>query len=456
MNRLDTPIPRCSRKGMIKFLWGAALLGILLPSHSLGGDEWYISNVAGMTLEYLPSRAAALRNKYALQVQIIPIHEIPPLLREYWKEEYTGELRILYEDKKEIRRQYLYRDPTGQARCNASGEGLAFGAPEKSPRGESSKEVPQGFIDCYNEAGLVTLERRFFSDGEETRTEYYYNGEILLRGEIFDIPALGGEGTGEKEGDDAGILKEKSAMPDESPPPHRIAVDYYRYTRAGSLRAIDRRLEWEATPPGEGTKAAAKGAGGEGIGEEAESAEGEKAGEETPAAGGEKTGESPELLEKGEERGFSRLPFPRLRPDFSESPPFVIPGVAYSSPFLSEPLGSKDNRIVYTTDSRGRVLLETHLDKEDKSTGQLENVWSGDRISSMHWTSGDEDRRTEYEYDGQGRQILQKDYNRGVLERTIKTEGNRELEELYKDGQVILRAIYEDGHKISEELVRED
>jgi hypothetical protein len=36
----------------------------------------------------------------------------------------------------------------------------------------------------------------------------------------------------------------------------------------------------------------------------------------------------------------------------------------------------------------------------------------------------------------------------------IRTSGDREIEELYMDDRVILRAVWEKGRKISEERVR--
>jgi hypothetical protein len=111
-------------------------------------------------------------------------------------------------------------------------------------------------------------------------------------------------------------------------------------------------------------------------------------------------------------------------------------------------------RVVYNIDERGRIIDETYYDKEDVLLGTLNNAWSGDRLDSVSW-KGDEERLTEYEYDADGDRTAERNYRGGVLERTVKREGKNDREELYMDGKVILRAIWEDGRKISEERVED-
>ena len=47
-----------------------------------------------------------------------------------------------------------------------------------------------------------------------------------------------------------------------------------------------------------------------------------------------------------------------------------------------------------------------------------------------------------------------REINNDMLERIVRTEGIMETEELYLDGIIVLRALWEDGVKISEERVR--
>jgi hypothetical protein len=113
-------------------------------------------------------------------------------------------------------------------------------------------------------------------------------------------------------------------------------------------------------------------------------------------------------------------------------------------------------RVIYTTDSRGRVLTEQRLDENEDILAEIRNTWSGDRLSAVLYTSGEgeEERLSEYEYDPDGKRTVERNYNKGVLERVVRSEKERDVEELYMNGKLILRAVWEDGRKVSEERVR--
>jgi hypothetical protein len=70
------------------------------------------------------------------------------------------------------------------------------------------------------------------------------------------------------------------------------------------------------------------------------------------------------------------------------------------------------------------------------------------------WKSEDEERLIEYEYNGEGDRIFERNFRNSVLERTVRKAGDREVEELYMNGAVVLRTVWEDGRKISDERVR--
>ena len=145
------------------------------------------------------------------------------------------------------------------------------------------------------------------------------------------------------------------------------------------------------------------------------------------------------------------ISFPPIIPGMSREPEFENPGLAYSSLFPEGQTIPADARVIYTTDNRGRVLSERRYDDDGELLAELVNTWAGDRLNSIFLKSGDEERLTEYEYDERGSRILERNYNGGMLERVVRTEGNRETEELYMDGRLMLRAVWEDGRKISEE-----
>jgi hypothetical protein len=112
--------------------------------------------------------------------------------------------------------------------------------------------------------------------------------------------------------------------------------------------------------------------------------------------------------------------------------------------------------VEFTTDERGRILTETRRDEEGEVLGTLTNVWTGERLSSVSWETGQEIRRIEFEYDPDGNRTGEKNFRDGVLERSVSSEGNRDVEELYLNGRPVLRAVWEDGRKVSEEPVRPD
>jgi hypothetical protein len=390
-----------------------------------GASVWYRSNASGMTLERLSSRAAAMRNEYCLSVGNAGPGELPELLRPYYKPEFLIELRVLYENGTESRRQWIFRDREGRGRLNASGGGGFFGGGEEEGGGEK-----RGFIEVYNEGGFISEERQFSSDLSESLIRFFYNRETLVRAETRIKEAPAEEAAAEESGEGEEVAgfppEEASVSPSEetvedSPalPPHDeaeippetpavekdedgyilVATDTYRYTRSHSLRTIERLYH---------------------------------------AAGNEPL----------------RIPFPSINPGFSREEAFVDPGIAYSSEFLQDVIVPEGGRVIYTTDSRGRVLTEQRLDGEENVIAEITNTWSADRLLSVRYTAGDDERLTEYEYDEDGSRTLERNYHQGVLERVVRSDKERDVEELFMNGELILRAVWEEGRKISEERVR--
>ncbi|MDR0311980.1 MAG: hypothetical protein LBI14_00115 [Treponema sp.] len=336
--------------------------------------RWYRSNASGMALEYIPSGIVALENEYSLSVVSISSRELPSFLLPLYDPVFFVELRVLYHNKEPYRQQWIFRDQRGITRVNASGE---FG---QNPGLEKS-----GFIDVYDEAHSLISERRFI-EGAEIVTFYDYSEGLLIKAETWTYVS--------------GQISSASINRNNMKDPPNI-IDYYRYTRSFSLRAIER------------------------------------------------------VFNQGyDESQMDRLTFPAIIPGISREPEFQNPGLALSTEFLDDVITAPLGRIIYTTDSRGRVLVETMLDENGEVIGELRNSWTGDRLDSVLWKSGDDERLTEYEYDSNGDRILERNINNGVLERTVRTTGNRDIEELYMDGRVVLRAVWEDGRKISEERIR--
>jgi hypothetical protein len=179
-------------------------------------------------------------------------------------------------------------------------------------------------------------------------------------------------------------------------------TDYYRYTRSSALRGVERR--YLRTPP------------------------------------------------EGQEPVFLR--FPQLILGVGAADEFVKPGSVFSSEFFEDVIINSGDRILYTTDAGGRILSEVRRDENDQVLGEVINTWSGDRLASVLWKSETEERLIEYEYNSEGDRILDRNFRDGVLERTVRQEGKREVEDLYMNGAPVLRATWEDGRKVSEERIR--
>ncbi|MDR2150014.1 MAG: hypothetical protein LBO67_04200 [Spirochaetaceae bacterium] len=152
-----------------------------------------------------------------------------------------------------------------------------------------------------------------------------------------------------------------------------------------------------------------------------------------------------------------RLSFPYngAPPDHSFNSSIIMTDSNFLSDVLTHVHAGGKN--VYTKDEQGRILTETLYDAAGNNIGILENIWDGKRIKSMIFRSEADERLTDYEYDENGDRIAELNYNKGVLERTVRRQpgsADREIEELYYNGTVMIRAIWERGRKISEERLR--
>jgi hypothetical protein len=394
----NLPVLRNPLKPLLRL---TALVLLLDAAGRASGEQWYLSNGAGMILDYMPSRTAALRNAYCLSIEYISPDEIPEYLRDYCKPSYRIELHILYEHGSESRRQWIAKDDENVTRVVS-----AMGKPDETPT-EASR--PIGFIEIYDEHNLIAEEHQFSADASETVITYFYKQKVLLKAETrlkaappaaesAEIPA------------EAAESEESEEKRRNEPALVLISTDNYRYSRANALRSIERAYHQE----------------------EASSSD----------------------SETGENR-LTRLTFPYLSPNSWNDEHFITPVTPYSSNFMQDIImDTAGNQIVYTTDDRGKLLTETRQDAEGIIRGEIRNAWAGDRLESIDWKAGDDERRTEYEYDAAGDRILERNYNKGVLERTIRRENEQEIEELYMNGEVILRAVWENGRKISEERIR--
>lgn len=337
--------------------------------------RWYRSNSAGMALEEVFSRLA-LRGGYALSVEARLPGEVPRPLLPYYEPSFRVEVRTLFEERKERRRQWIFLDENSAVRLAAVFD-----------LGASTPERP-AFIEVYGADKRITGEYRFDEDDSVYATVYTYSQGFLVMAET--------RRAGTESGDSPPDIGPETGQESWQ----ELWIDQYRYTRSGSLRAVER--VYRQRPP-----------------------EDAQAQIRFPHV----------LLGAGAENLINSFP-------------------AFSSGFFSDILADSADRVLFTTDERGRVLRETRRDESGKVIGEMVNTWSGERLSSVQWTSEDDDRLTEYEYDEAGDRILERNYSKGVLERVVRKEGEGEVEELYMNGRMVLRALWEGGRKVSEERFR--
>jgi hypothetical protein len=395
---------------------------------SPGPPRWFRSNAGGMLLEEVPSRLAALRNDYALVVDYVAPAELDERLVSFYHDEYTVEVRILYDQGKESRKQWLLRDEAGVTRLNAvfrppkeepdeeteqavepaeelsaeaalqetvpeeielaaeeeSGDELAAAEPppdDPMPDLDSPDAIAiaddaerVGFIELYNEKAQIIEDRTLFDNDSETHMVYTYNRNMLIKAETY---------------------QKRSALP-----PTKWYTDNYRYNRSYSLRHVER------------------------------------------------------LYHEGAIIEPIRLTFPhRVLQDISNQA-FLSDKLYIRSDFLGNFVAGEGFRMQFDTDSRGRIMTQTLINGNNETVWVIRNTWSGDRIVTIRKTEGDNEKRIEFEYDKAGNRMVQRDIHNGVLERLVHAEGEIEVEELFVNGVVVLRAHWEDGRKIFEERVR--
>ena len=404
-----------------------------------GPPRWFRSNAGGMTLEEVSSRLTALRNKYALVIDYIAPYELEPRLLPFYHSGYTIEIRILFEQREESRRQWLFRDEAGIIRLNA----VFVQRPDK-PSDEQSDVVSDYLADIeeadFEESGVEEeLIEEEFIEGEFVEEEFI-EGEFIAEGEPGEIndsipepdPSVAGldRETALSVGfievfneqariiedhwlfdDDSEILvtyfyngltlisaETKEKFPDEES--RTMYVDNYRYNRSYSLRHVER------------------------------------------------------VYHEAMRLDPVRLTFPGRVLDVASDRSFFNEKLPFGSDFMGSFLVEEGFRILYETDSRGRILTQTMVNNKNETVWVIKNTWLGDRIIAMLKKEGEDEKLTEYEFDDAKDRVVQRDIHNGVLERVVYTEGENETEELYLDGILVLRAYWEEGKKISEERLR--
>lgn len=410
--------------------------------------RWFRSNAGGMALEEIPSRLAALRNEYALVIDFAGPEELPEHLLKYYDDEYFIENRKLYKNGEETRVQWLFRDINGTTRLIA-----VFREPKVTENDDVIKDdaVNDDFIKndvvkdddvildevVFEKAEINAEESGIENDGAAVHDLIIHDGV-----EVDDEIALEDGGVKEKgetvkrernslQGfveiydknslllsehrffEDGNVIKTEfnyknniiisaSVFSQEEDSGEFIETyaDFFRYNRSSFLRAVERRFYTD----------------------------GDISRMENPL----------------------RISFPGNILDAAKNDFFMSEKMNTYPEFFGDLSVRKDSRIVFTTDDRGRVLTQTHIDSEDNVIWVIKNTWQDERIVSTSKTQGDIELLAEYEYNSAGDRIVERNIRNGVLERLVRTENKRDIEDLYFNNVVVLQAIWEDGRKISE------
>jgi hypothetical protein len=422
----------------------ALLISITAALYAADGEaEWFISNPAGMALERaMPLRA--LREKNALAVREVKPEDVPYQIRKYYTAPWRISCSVLYENGRRVKTQWVFRDQALTALFVAA-----------------ISNNGSGFIEWYDDHGLLVEEQRLDSDGSGYFISYSYTDRTLLKAEARLVEAVPQEDV------DAG---EKAAAndTDESLPGISIPVDEGKelpdengMTEALVMDGFIPDLDGKPLPvPEDAVPFAAK---------LARSPEGPAAIPDFFVATSGREGgpvwtdfyrytrakglRSIERVFHDQSKTPETLRFPRFVEGGPTDTDFVERPETYTSSFLSDITGFAPAKIDYTFDSKRRILTETYRDKEDAAIGEIKNVWTDDLLVLVSWSSPGDEREVVYEYDKAGERTGEKNYRNGALERAVARDGDREIETLFKNGKEILRAVWVDGKKVSEERI---
>jgi len=382
--------------------------------------RWFKSNPGGMALEEMQSRFAALRHKYALALDIAHRDELPDYLIPYYKDEYLLEVRILYKDGEQQRSQWIFRDENGKTRLNA-----VFMEP-------SSEIVVMEDLSAVQESAAIASEETEMEEDQivledtQTQDEIQDEEEKIAHTDKIDVKYK--KGFLEIFNEDSFLIVEyryfengKIAMTEyalkdnllikaeymecdigENDGEYKtLYIDYYRYNRSLSLRNIERVFYKDSRF-------------------------------EDPV----------------------RVAFPMRIMDAVHGGIFISERLNIYPDFFGDVYVDSGSKMIFDTDNRGRIMSQTLYDSEDKVIWTIHNIWQNDRIVSSSKTEGDSVLLAEFAYNSNGDRILERNSKNGKLERVVRAEEGAEIEELYINNTLVLRAVWEDGRKISETRVR--
>ncbi|GAB1481208.1 hypothetical protein MASR2M78_00230 [Treponema sp.] len=363
---------------------------LFLCSLSLSAEEWYISDASGLAFELCPP-VVALRAEYALSIDGVSGKDASAWFQEQLTSRSRVELSSLYHKGEKTRSTWKLLDENGLERAS-----------EKCEKDGSSLR------ELFDEKGRFIEESRLSREGEGTLIRYFYQKDQILRAEAFFLTS-GNKG--------------------ERP----LWTDTYGYDRSGSLRLIERKGS-EGSEAGQMRSRSLQG-----VPRELETSSTGNRLRSTYDASGRQT--KKEVFDiDGKKLGEQEIT------DYAkkETSKATRENAVRQIQFID---GSRKEQ---TLDSRGRIVKEILIGSDAKIVEETLYTWSKDHIESFIKIRAADEFKTEYEYDSGGSRSAERNFKNGVLERSLINVEGKEIEELYLNGSLILRVIWEKGQKISE------
>jgi hypothetical protein len=253
-----------------------------------------------------------------------------------------------------------------------------------------------GFIEIYDGNYSLSCEYKYYDDGSILKTEYFYKDGIIIKAEYSNWEKTTA----------ANISYDKEEINYTQGEYTLKYTDIYRYNRSFYLRSVERIYHQN------------------------------------------------EVINLSQ-NNFN-IVFPQRIHDTTRKENFMAEQLSPHPDFFGDLLVSKDDKILFTTDERGKIVTQTLTGDDGTVIWEINNKWSRDRILSIIKKEKGIELLTEFEYDSGGKRIIERNYRNGELERIVRTENNIDIEELYIDNAVVLRAVWEDGRKKSETRIRKN
>jgi len=418
--------------------------------------RWFRSNVGGMALEEIGTRFVALRYEYALAIDYSPYHDIPDLITPYFKSDYTSEIRTLYRKNEIIRTQWIFRDKNGTSRLNA-----VF--IERKKEEEKPKETPASTQTAEKKEQVTEKKEQGAESREQEEENKEQGAEKKEQGE--ESKEQGSENKEQRE-ESGEQIESKGIQTVEEKPVVKKPAPIQNSPLTGFIETFDEKafLTSETRFYEDGSKDKIEYTAKDNLIISTTVFLWDKEKKDVTASYTDHYRYNRSLSLRGVEREFLKdmkpedepwlITFPRRLMDAVNDPFFTSQRENIVPEFFGDVFVKKDSKIVYESDDRGRIISQTFYDEDEKVVWIIKNIWSNDRITSTIKTEGDNEFTARFEYNANGDKIVERNYKNGVLERVVSTTGKTDVEELYYNNILVLKAVWEDGRKIQEERVR--